>query len=178
MPEDSYFHHHSGREHYRLLMYLSQQFDNVDFIELGIHRGASSLSLSTNKNNQVYCFDIKPTIPEILKNLGFDDIKNIHSTIIDVLKTDQYNEKILNSALIFLDTNHDGIFETNFYNFLVKNNYSGILMMDDIHHEEYPELREVWNKTITHSKIDITKYGHWSGTGLVMFNKNIEIIQR
>lgn len=175
--EDSYFDLPSGQEHYRLLIYLSHCFQNINIIELGIHRGSSSLCLATNQSNHVHCFDIKPTIPGILSTLGFDSLKNIHPTIENVLDSTKYDDLILNSPLIFLDTDHDGVFETAFYKFLVKNKYKGILMMDDIKHEGYPELIRVWENVITHKKIDITKYGHWSGTGLVMFNDNIKIIQ-
>ena len=42
-----------GRQHYRLLMYLTNQFNNVDIFDIGTHRGSSALALSHNKKNKV-----------------------------------------------------------------------------------------------------------------------------
>ena len=54
---------------------------------------------------------------------------------------------------------------------LIKNNYKGIMVLDDIH--AFPEMKILWNKLLF-NKVDITSYGHWSGTGLVDFSNEIE----
>ena len=39
--------------------------------------------------------------------------------------------------------------------------------------DAFPEMEILWNK-LTFNKVDITSYGHWSGTGLVDFSNEIE----
>ena len=66
--------------------------------------------------------------------------------------------------------NHDGKFENAFYQ-LIRHDYKGILIVDDIHYNA--EMERFWSK-ITEHKEDITEIGHYSGTGIVYFNdKNV-----
>lgn len=53
-----YFLLKSGKEPYRLLVYLSSLFNNSIIIDLGTSNGASALALSYNKSNQIVSFDI------------------------------------------------------------------------------------------------------------------------
>ena len=87
---------------------------------------------------------------------GFDDISN-----------GSYDELILNSKIILLDTFHDGTFELKFYNHLKSINYKGYLLLDDIKLNN--EMVEFWNQ-IELEKQDLTHIGHVSGTGVVYFN--------
>jgi hypothetical protein len=65
-----------------------------------------------------------------------------------------------------LDTKHDGVFEQEFFDFLVKENYNGIVLFDDIHLNS--QMKNFWSN-IELEKYDITNIGHWSGTGVVVF---------
>ena len=163
------FHFKSGKEHYRFLIYMSLHFNGCDIFELGTYGGESALAMSSNPSNQIYTFDIVKTYSqELSKNKN-----NIHFHIEDIMEHPEHHEKLLSSSFIFLDTVHDGKTEKRFYDFLITNNYKGILCMDDVCHTSYPELHSVWNNIET-SKIDVTKYGHETGTGLVIFNNEIE----
>ena len=44
---------------------------------------------------------------------------------------------------------------------------------DDIHLNE--QMRVFW-ENVTDKKIDVTKYGHVTGTGIINFSKDMEII--
>jgi hypothetical protein len=44
--------------------------------------------------------------------------------------------------------------------------WNGLLLLDDINFNE--PMNQFWNN-ISEEKYDITKIGHWSGTGLVNF---------
>ena len=92
-----------------------------------------------------------------------DELKNIEYRIGDVLE----DKRLLASPLIMLDTNHDGVFENKFYEFLKQNSYKGLLFLDDIHLNQ--PMGEFWN-AITEAKEDITDLGHWSGSGIVDFS--------
>ena len=162
-----------GRQHYRLLMHLSNQFDNVDIFDIGTHRGSSALALSHNKKNRVYSFDIEnrpknyTNKPENVEFIQYD-LFDFNNNSISLWK-----DKILNSPLIFLDIDpHDGILEYNFYQFLLEHNYGGLLILDDINYFE--GMRIMWSK-ITSDKLDLTTLGHWSGTGLVNISNKITV---
>ena len=157
-----YFSLRSGQEHYRLLTYLSMIFDNVNIFDIGTCGGASAFALSSNPNNTVYTFDIQD-----VHSKSLSDVNNIKFCIENILDNKEIYQTLLASPFIFLDTKHDGVFENEFYNFLVNNNYKGILGLDDIHLND--EMKNFWNNIFI-KKYDVTKYGHGSGTGLVIFN--------
>jgi predicted O-methyltransferase YrrM len=158
----------SGKEHYRLLCYISSLFSGKTFIDIGTWVGDSALALANNKENNVISFDIvrQPKNTQGI-HINIDELikdENIKFLLGDATK---YNkEEILNSPFIMLDTAHDGIFENEFYNFLHEINYKGFFFLDDIHLNE--PMKQFWNN-ITKDKYDLTKVGHWSGSGLVHF---------
>lgn len=168
----------AGLQHYKLLSYLSKQINNSTIVELGTHHGTSCLCLCENKTNRVVTFDVtdkKFGIKKIPENLTrhIGNIFNINPRI------------LLESSLVFLDTAHDGDFELEILNFLIENNYKGLLLLDDIHYNN--SMINFWNN-INLTKYDITSVGHGiitpsatptgkSGTGIVDFNNNIQIIR-
>lgn len=161
----NWFHLESGKEHYRLLIHLSYCFDGVQIADIGTYRGASAIALSQNPKNKVFSLDV-----EVFKNEIPSENINFH---LGDFKTDKtIQENILKSSFIFLDIDHLYNKEIWFYEFLVENNWDGIMLCDDINLNE--EMRRFW-KEIHHEKYDITQYGHFSGTGIVMFNKNTEL---
>lgn len=165
-----------GHEHYKLLSYLSTQFNDCDIFDIGTHRGTSALALSVNKNNRVYSFDIENRVSSLDNSPR--SIKNIEFVICNLFEENErlgWQDKLLNSPLIFLDIDpHDGFLEYEFYKYLVSVNYKGIIVFDDIHY--FPKMREnFWSKVREEHKMDLTKFGHWSGTGLVNISGDIKI---
>lgn len=151
-----YFHMESGKEHYRLLMYVSSLYNDDIIFDVGTNKCMSALALSHNKNNKVKTFDI---VSLFEKNPIVDNIEYI---IGDSTK----HADLEKCPIIFLDVDHDGIYEDIFYDFLKSVNWKGILILDDIHLNE--PMKNFWNR-IEEKKYDITNIGHWSGTGLVVF---------
>lgn len=170
-----YFTLKSGQEPYRLLFFLAQQFNNSLFIDLGTSNGASALALSNNSTNKVISFDITERCEvshmesgEFEKMPTFKNIDFIVSqNFID------YIDLFLTSSLIYVDIAHDGVWEKILIDKLIKFKYKGLVIFDDIY--EFDEILKLWN-SIELKKIDLTKYGHWSGTGLIDFNSEIEFI--
>ena len=72
----------------------------------------------------------------------------------------------MNSKYIMLDTFHDASFEKEFLNHLIKLNYKGFLLLDDIYLND--EMKIFWS-SMKLEKYDISKIGHVTGTGLVSF---------
>lgn len=158
-----------GDQHYKLLAWLSTQFNNVDIFDIGTHMGASASALSYNKLNRIISFDIsndrlslrKENCEYHLENLWDSDIR------------DRWKSRLLASPLIFLDIDpHDGKMEYEFYNWLKDNEYKGILVLDDIWY--FKGMRDNLWFHISTKKHDITDIGHWSGTGIVDFSGNVE----
>jgi hypothetical protein len=151
-----YFHLNSGKEHYRLLAYVSTLYNNQVIFDVGTNKCMSALALSYNKSNKIKTYDIIKLLPE---NPAVDNIEYI-------LGDSTKDSDLMNCPLIFLDVDHDGIYEDIFYDHLKSINWKGILILDDIHLND--EMRNFWNR-IEEKKYDITNIGHWSGTGLVVF---------
>jgi hypothetical protein len=156
----------AGRQHYKLLAYLSTLFDGKNIIDIGTHRGASSLALSYNKSNKIYSFDIE-------RKYKLADVENISYHLEDLFDPkvrERWESIVLESPFIFLDIDpHEGTREYDFYLWLKEKEYKGLLFCDDIWY--FKEMRDkFWYKIPTEHKIDLTEMGHWSGTGLVQFD--------
>jgi hypothetical protein len=154
-----YFLGNAGSEHYKLIAYFSSLFDNSNLIDIGTYKGNSSLAMTSNPSNKVHSFDL----------VDYKDLHglpiNVTYYIDDVLK-DEYKDLISSSPFILLDTSHAGTFEKEFHNYLRETSYIGYLLLDDIKLNN--EMKEYWN-SIEEEKYDISDFGHWSGTGLVIF---------
>lgn len=147
------------KEHYRLLAHLSRRFKEATLFDIGTHKGCSALALSYNPNNRIISYDIQDR--KDLRNRM--ELKQIDFQLGNALEDPQ----LLSSPLILLDTYHDGTFEARVINFLIKNNYRGLLVLDDIYLNA--PMMMLW-EGITLPKEDVTDLGHWSGTGLVDFS--------
>lgn len=154
--ETYYYHDVASREHYRLLMYISTLFENRTLFDVGTNKCMSALALSFNSNNKVKTFDVIKLL-EVNPNVA-----NIEYILGDSTKDTDMN----NTPFIFLDVDHDGLYEDIIYNHLKAINWKGILLLDDIHLND--PMKNFWNN-ITEEKHDLTNKGHWSGTGLVYF---------
>lgn len=154
-----------GVNHYYLISYFSSLFNDSIFLDIGTNEGASALAMVYNNRNKVYSFDLvnNRKINENLKNITYiiDDITREYMGF-----DGEYDDIILTSKFIMLDTEHDGKFEFKFYNYLKKIGYRGYLFLDDIY--LYSVMTKFWNK-IEEEKFDLTKYGHWSGSGIIKF---------
>lgn len=145
-----------GKEHYRLLCALSTWYSNHRIYDLGTYQGASALCLAYNKSNLVISYDIQYQVeverqPNIEFRLG-----------------NYFNDPVmLHSPLILVDVaSHDGKLEQETLDYLLANNYKGLVIWDDIYYNT--EMRTFWN-SIKQDKRDLTNLGHWSGTGAVIF---------
>jgi len=170
--DQSEFHQEPGQQHYKLLSYLSTLFNNTHIIDIGTHRGASSTALSYNKSNTIYTFDIENRIiddgnsPKSNPNIVFNYVNIFQHSV-----REEWKDRILSCPLIFLDIDpHDGNLEYEFYLFLKENKFQGILVLDDIWYFEGMR-NNFWYKIPKEDKLDVTNLGHWSGTGIVQFEK-------
>jgi hypothetical protein len=155
-----YFMSKSGQEHYRLLSYISQKNNLINILDIGTLKGCSALAFSVNETNKVHSFNVGD---ELDLNLLPSNTK----FIIDNILKSEYENIVLSSEYIMLDTYHDGVFEKQFLDYLVSINYKGYLLLDDIYLNS--KMKTFWN-SITKEKYDLTRIGHSTGTGVVYFN--------
>ena len=182
--------------YYAILSHLSTYFNNSVIVDLGTHRGESAAALAYNKSNKVYTYDISHSeeAADIFKKEEFQNIKYILGNCIEdnwsgmamlegvLPKTDK--EIFLSSELIFMDIDpHTGVQEDKVLNFLISNNWKGILVCDDIGAEwidefraaEYTTLpiREWWDSIDLPKFNIINNYSSPTGTGIICFDNSI-----
>jgi hypothetical protein len=156
-----YYHLPSGHEHYGLLIHLTSYYNDELLIDVGTNHGASALALANNPTNTVYSIDIvdlktgEPTLPNCEFVLG------------NILENQPMFDNLMKSRFIMLDTYHEYDFESAFYKKVSESNWKGIMLCDDIHLNGHME--RFWSE-VTHPKIDITEYGHGSGTGIILMD--------
>lgn len=160
LEHQDYYQAKSSLDQYRLLSYVSSLYSDIKILDVGTFKGCSSLAFSFNKNNKVYSFNL-------LDQLDLNYIPNNVEFIVDNILNGKYDSLIKESKVILLDTYHDGSFEKEFYDYLIKLGFNGVLILDDIYINL--EMFNFWN-LIEIEKIDMTNVGHKSGTGVVFFN--------
>jgi predicted O-methyltransferase YrrM len=166
-----YFLAKPGSEHHSLLSFLTRQLPkDSTVVDLGTLYGASALALAHgNPSGRVITYDIRDNIPPAaatIRNVG-----NIEFRIRDgILDSDTY----LDAKLILLDVDpHDGIQERHFIQRMMRSQYNGVVVCDDIYCNA--AMKSFWD-WIPLEKYDVTRYGHCSGTGIVVFDRNIATV--
>jgi hypothetical protein len=159
---DDYYHQESGREHYRLLLFISSLLNREIIFDVGTNYALSAISLSRNLENKVFSYDIIDKFDQNFKEnkLNFDNLEFIIGDC-------REDKRLHECSFIFFDAEHDGIFENQFYNHLVSINWKGLLLLDDIHLNS--PMSSFWNNINQQDKYDLTNKGHWTGTGIVHF---------
>ena len=156
----NYFISESGKEHYRLLYWISQTNQNKILLDIGTLKGCSALALSFGFSNSVKSFNIS-------NQLDLNKIPENVEFIIGNILDSRYESLVLSSSYILLDTFHDGTFEKQFVDYLSSINWKGYLLLDDIFLNN--EMKNFWN-SLDRDKTDLTSIGHITGTGLVIFS--------
>lgn len=164
-------------EHYKLLAGLVKALKPKTVIEVGSATGLSSLSLKKHlpKNGKLLTFDLVPweEYPgNVLTKADFEDGRLIQFTdnLEDFQNVKKHREWIEKADFIFIDASHDGALEKN-----LLENFSKLpmktkpfILFDDI---RVWTMLKMWRE-ITYPKLDLTSFGHWSGTGLIHFFKH------
>jgi hypothetical protein len=163
-PEPSTF--DRAGEHYRLLAYLSSLYKGQTIVDLGTHHGSSAIALSYEPSNRIESFDIED---HVSKRVMPANVRFHRENLYDPAVREQHKKMLLESALIFVDTDpHSGIPEHEFLRWLQKNEYRGLIVLDDVWYFK-PMRDNLWYRIEGQHRTDVTPLGHWSGTGLVSF---------
>lgn len=165
-------------EHYRLLAGLMLALKPSTVIEIGTSTGLSALCLKRYlpTNGKLATFDITPwrQYPNsLLREEDFED-KQLIQHVADLSAQDEmqkHNSLIQDAEFIFIDATHDGLLEQRILSNLerVKFRNKPFILFDDI---RVWTMLKMWRE-IPYPKIDLTSFGHWSGTGLVELDRTL-----
>jgi predicted O-methyltransferase YrrM len=159
-------------EHYRLLAAFVQLLQPKIVVEVGTFTGLSSLALKQllPADGKVFSFDLIPwqEIPDtILKESDFQDgrLVQVLGNLADPACFRQHAKLLSEATLIFADGPKDGKFEPAFYRQLgtLTRKTDAWLLWDDILDLH---MLQLW-RDIERPKMDLTSFGHWTGTGLM-----------
>lgn len=172
LPDSAFLNVYPG-EHYRLLNALVRATGARNVVEIGTFTGLGTLAFRDGMEDrvEVTTYDIIPwnklRSPSHLTESDFGEGK-ITQVIGDLSEDDVFAEnfRILDDAeIIFLDAPKDDVFE---YKIAAKLRQLApkpgkLLIIDDI---QFVNMIDFW-RAVTSPKLDVTSFGHWSGTGLV-----------
>jgi len=164
-----YFDLPAGKEHYKLLSYISTCLDSdIPLIDIGTYFGFSAAALSYN-SSKVISYDVCDWIPD-----NEYSIKNNDSIETKIMNCVNDMDVINKASFIILDIDpHNGEEERVIIKALIDNGFKGFLLLDDIKLNK--DMQDFWDE-ITLPKIDVTSVGHWSGTGIVLFSDMYDIV--
>lgn len=178
-PEDTKnsFFAKCGKEHYRLLAYMSTLVNDSTIINVHTNGGYEALALSYNDSNTILSFDISDRIT----NRSLRERPNIRwitENLLDTNVREKWRRTILRAAFIFVDIEpHNGTDEYGLYRYLSEIGYGGFVIYDDIWY--FKTMRnELWYRIPETQRYDLTEVGHWSGTGVVNFGSAVSFDKR
>jgi predicted O-methyltransferase YrrM len=151
-------------EHYRLLTALCRNEEVSLAVEVGTWTGMGTLALAAGAQ-RVVTYDVVPwqDIPDSL--FCDDDWVHIEQRLGD-LSGDFFETQVeifRQADLVFIDGPKDAVFEPQFVSRLLPALRPGtLLVFDDI---LFFSMLQFW-RDLPLPKIDMTSWGHWSGTGI------------
>ncbi|MGD9950496.1 MAG: tetratricopeptide repeat protein [Desulfobulbus sp.] len=161
-------------EHYRLLASLVKLLQPRRVVEIGTASGGSALALKKflPKNGKIITYDIVPWNEYPGSGLHEDDFdQQLEQRVLDLsnpVLAETQRHDLAQADMVFVDAAKDGQMEFFFCDFFERIEFfshAPLFVFDDI---RMPEMLALW-RSIKHPKLDVTSFGHWSGTGLVQW---------
>lgn len=161
-------------EHYKLLAAIVKKRQPSVVVELGTHLGYSALCMKQcmPAGAQIYTFDVIPWNRFEDTILEEEDFQSGLTQFTDDLtkweEVERHRAMLEQADIIFMDALKDGkqeyLFLDNFSRLQFKKKC--LFMFDDI---RLWNMLDIWYN-LDKPKLDLTSFGHWSGTGLVEWN--------
>lgn len=158
-------------EHYRLLSALVAVLQPRVVVEIGTFAGLSALAMKETlpAGSRLATFDIYPWHAEretLFQPADFEDgtlVQHIDD-LADPQVVDRHRELLEEAGFILIDGPHDGETEARMIAGLrrIRFRSAPVLMFDDI---RLWSMLKFWRE-LSLPKLDLTSFGHWSGTGL------------
>ncbi len=159
-------------EHYKLLAGFVSVLKPKNVIEIGTGAGLSSLAMLTTlpHDAKITTFDILPWQDIADTCLVREDFEGgrLEQAIADLAESSQFErhrDAIETADMIFMDGPKNIVFEEAFFHRIEEVTFksSPLLMLDDI---RIWNMLRIW-RDIARPKLDLTSFGHWTGTGIV-----------
>ena len=158
-------------EHYKLLAGLVHVLKPAIVIEIGTYQGLSALTLAKRlpAGSTLHTFDIMPysKIPGcVFRESDFDGrIKTVVADLTAAGVFDTHRALFESADLIFVDAAKDGVMEQTFLDRFetVRFRKPPLVVFDDI---RVWNMLKIW-RGVRRPKLDLTSFGHWSGTGII-----------
>lgn len=160
-------------EHYKLLAALVRKLQPRIVVELGTHLGYSALCMKKflPANGTIHTFDIIPWHQfgdTILRPADFDSRLVQHTDDLTIAENvEKHKDLLQNADIIFMDALKDGKQEYLFLEHFSRLTFQKkcLMIFDDI---RLWNMLDIWYN-LDKPKLDLTSFGHWSGTGLVQW---------
>jgi predicted O-methyltransferase YrrM len=159
-------------EHYKLLVGLVKALAPQVVIEIGTYQGLSALALAKRlpPGGVVHTFDVLPwrDVPGCV--LTDQDLAGggIVTHVADLTRAEvfeQHRPLVESAGLLFVDAAKDGTMERVLLERFESARFHAppIVAFDDV---RLWNMLRIWRE-VARPKLDLTSFGHWSGTGLV-----------
>ena len=162
-------------EHYKLLAGFMASLRPRKVIEVGTFQGLGTLALLSHlpPSSQLITLDVIPwqqIDSAILRDSDFEDgrLKQVIGDLSNPAFAEKFAPELADCDFMFVDAPKDIVFETAFLQLMERLSLDPklLIVFDDI---------RVWNmlsiwRGIKRPKLDLTSFGHWSGTGIVEWN--------
>lgn len=159
-------------EHYHMLTTLTNVLKPRTVWEFGTDTGMGTVALleGMGQGGVIYTVDLDPISKKCnpwlnLQDLDSGSIKQVVSDMKAPELFSRFEQQLAAADLIFVDGPKDGFTEVTFLDLLSKVPFlhSPLIVFDDI---RLMNMLGPW-RAIKQAKMDLTSFGHWSGTGLV-----------
>ena len=159
-------------EHYRLLAAIVKILQPKHIVEIGTFRGLSALAFKhfLPADGKIVTFDIVPwnSVPDTcLRPEDFvdDRLRQEIADLSNMALFELHRGLLQETELLFMDGPKDGVFERKLLEEMETLDFQKplLLVLDDI---RFWNMLAIWHE-IARPKLDLTSFGHWSGTGLV-----------
>ncbi|MCL4788061.1 MAG: methyltransferase [Verrucomicrobia bacterium] len=162
-------------EHYKLLAALVQTLQPRRVVEIGTFQGLGALALkhALPPHGELITLDIIPW-PEIkdsaLRPSDFEDgrLRQVIGDLSVPTFFSSFANTLAGTDLLFVDAPKDGRFERTLLQHLatIQLPRQALVAFDDIRQWN---MLAIWRE-IARPKLDLTSFGHWTGTGLIDWN--------
>jgi len=178
LPSSPYYPNIWPGEHYKLLGALCDILKPKYLVEIGTATGLSALCMKKflPPEGKLITFDIVPwqeMDAPVLKKQDFSDGRLVQFTdnLADPFLIEKHRHYLENASLIFIDATHDGKLEEALFEHFERITFktNPLIVLDDI---RVWSMLKMWRE-IQRPKLDLTSFGHWSGTGLVQWKKKL-----
>ncbi len=161
-------------EHYKLLAGLVKSMAPCKVIEIGTYTGASFLAMKKylSAGAVLITYDVIPWHEFKSTGLRLADFDGQHQQrLVDLSDKEAAKSQLPDLAeaeLIFVDAEKDAEMEKRICQLFddISFRTPPIVVFDDI---RLVNMLKIWRE-IKHPKLDLTSWGHWSGTGIVKWN--------